>query len=94
MGSTHSFINLVGQYCFIMNIAFVSDQYWPSLSGVSVSIDAFSKELIKMGHHVFLFAPEYPDSAKADSQWVGTNIFRFRSYEISFNKENRLEGSI
>ena len=90
MGSTHSFINLVGQYCFIMNIAFVSDQYWPSLSGVSVSIDAFSKELIKMGHHVFLFAPEYPDSAKADSQWVGTNIFRFRSYEISFNKENRL----
>jgi 1,2-diacylglycerol 3-alpha-glucosyltransferase len=77
-------------YSLIMNIAFVSDQYWPSMSGVSVSIDSFSNELSKMGHKVFLLAPEYPDSAKCDSQWGGTNIFRFGSRRIPFDDENRL----
>lgn len=73
-----------------MNIAFISDQYWPSLSGVCVSIDAFTQELVKMGHQIFLFAPEYPDSEESNSEWKGTGIFRFRSYQIPFNDENRL----
>ena len=60
------------------------------MSGVSVSIDSFSKELVKMGHQVFLLAPEYPDSAQYDTQWAGTNIYRFRANRIPFDDENRL----
>lgn len=73
-----------------MNIALISDQYWPSMSGVSVSIDTFSKELTAMGHRIFLFVPEYPGSAYYDSRYDGTEIFRFRSARIPFNEENRL----
>ena len=43
-----------------MNIAYFSDQYWPSISGVSVSVDAFRKNLCLMGHRVVLFVPDYP----------------------------------
>ncbi len=73
-----------------MNIAFISDQYWPAMSGVTVSIDIFTREFIKMGHSVSLFVPEYPDSEKFDSQFPGTGLFRFPSWRIFFNDENRL----
>ena len=51
-----------------MNIVYVSDQYWPSISGVSVSIDAFRKELLKMGHTVFLLVPDYPNAMELDKK--------------------------
>ena len=74
----------------IMNIAFFSDQYWPSISGVSVSIDSFSKELTKIGHNVFLFVPDYPGAKATDVALCRQNIYRFRSYKVLFNDENRL----
>ena len=73
-----------------MNIVFASDQYWPSISGLSVSIDSFSKELTKMGHHVFLLVPDYPGVAELDHKTNVSKIYRFKSFKLFFNKENRL----
>ncbi len=73
-----------------MIIAYFTDQYWPSISGVSVSVDAFSRELTKMGHRVYLFVPDYPGAAVQDEIKDRKNIFRFRSYKVPFNDENRL----
>jgi 1,2-diacylglycerol 3-alpha-glucosyltransferase len=73
-----------------MNIVYVSDQYWPVISGVSVSIDVFRNELTKMGHTVILLTPDYPDSAEVDKRMNVQNLYRFKSYKLSFNVENRL----
>ncbi|MDR3628857.1 MAG: glycosyltransferase [Desulfocapsaceae bacterium] len=73
-----------------MNIAYFSDQYWPSISGVSVSIDAFKKQLTLMGHRTALFVPEYPGSELHDQKEQLKDVFRFRSYKVLINDENRL----
>jgi 1,2-diacylglycerol 3-alpha-glucosyltransferase len=73
-----------------MIIAYVSDQYWPTISGVCVSIDAFRKELIKMGHTVHILAPSHPTSDAIDTQSGDKNIHRFRSFQVFFTKENYL----
>ena len=73
-----------------MNIVYVSDQYWPSVSGVSVSIDTFKDKFTKMGHQVTLLVPEYPEAASYDKRHHSQNIYRFKSYSLIFNKENRL----
>jgi len=69
-----------------MKIVYATDQYWPCVSGVSVSIDSFRKELEAMGHEIHILAPEYPGSVKDDSE----HIHRFRSSKVFFNDENRL----
>ncbi len=73
-----------------MKIAYFTDQYWPSISGVSVSVDAFAKELTNMGHEVFLFVPDYPGASESDTLKNRQNIFRFRSHKVPFNDENRI----
>jgi glycosyltransferase involved in cell wall biosynthesis len=73
-----------------MNIVFACDQYWPSISGVCVSLDAFRKQFTKMGHHVFLLVPDYPDAAEFDKKVRTENVYRFRSHKLSFNDENHL----
>lgn len=56
-----------------MRIAFFSDSYYPYVSGVVRSIDLFSRDLRKLGHEVFIFAPDYPDCHDEP------NIYRFSS---------------
>jgi 1,2-diacylglycerol 3-alpha-glucosyltransferase len=73
-----------------MVIAFISDQYWPTISGVCVSIDAFRKELIKMGHTVHILAPSHPTSDAIDKLSGDKNIHRFKSFQVFFTKENYL----
>jgi 1,2-diacylglycerol 3-alpha-glucosyltransferase len=73
-----------------MNIVHVTDQYWPSISGVSVTIDAYIKEFTKMGHNVFLLAPEYPNATEIDKKRNVSNLYRFKSYKVFFTLENRL----
>jgi glycosyltransferase involved in cell wall biosynthesis len=73
-----------------MKIAYFTDQYWPSISGVSVSIDSFRKQLCKMGHEVYVFVPNYPGAKELDEKRSYNNIFRFKSYKLFFNDENRL----
>ncbi len=73
-----------------MNIVYVSDQYWPSISGVPVSMDSFKDNFTQRGHNISLIVPDYPDAAEWDKKHNAKNIFRFRSRSIFFNKENRL----
>jgi glycosyltransferase involved in cell wall biosynthesis len=73
-----------------MTIVYFSDQYWPSISGVSVSVDAFKKELCLMGYRVVLFVPDYPDADAFDHNQQAKDVYRFKSHKIAFNDENRL----
>jgi len=73
-----------------MKIVNMTDQYWPTISGVSVSIDAFRHELIKKGHTVFIFAPDHPGASDLDKKMKTTNIRRFKSHTISFAQGNRI----
>jgi glycosyltransferase involved in cell wall biosynthesis len=45
-----------------MKIAMFSDAYWPRVNGVSVSIETYSRALIKLGHKVLIVCAEYPDT--------------------------------
>jgi len=73
-----------------MKIAIVTDQYWPCVSGVSVSIDSFRSEMESMGHEVHILAPGYcaAGAERGDAPLEG--VHRFRSRKILFNDENRL----
>jgi len=73
-----------------MNIVYASDQYWPRISGMAVSVDAFKNQLEKMGHKVYIFAPAYPGSKEIDAVMMNQRVFRFRSYGIFFSPEDRL----
>jgi 1,2-diacylglycerol 3-alpha-glucosyltransferase len=73
-----------------MTIAYFSDQYWPSISGVSVSVDAFKKQISRMGYRVVLFVPDYPGAGEYDQKEQVEDVFRFKSHKILFNDENRL----
>jgi 1,2-diacylglycerol 3-alpha-glucosyltransferase len=43
-----------------MKIGIFSDSYRPYVSGVVLSIETFSRELARLGHEIFIFAPDYP----------------------------------
>lgn len=60
-----------------MRIAICTDIYLPQLSGVADSIKILATELIKRGHEVRLYAPDFPGVAP-DSR-----IMRVPSYEIT-----------
>jgi hypothetical protein len=73
-----------------MNIIYATDSYWPRISGMGVSIDAFKSELDKKGHCVSIFAPNYPDAREDDRELDRKNIHRFRSYGLFFSEGDRL----
>jgi 1,2-diacylglycerol 3-alpha-glucosyltransferase len=73
-----------------MNIVYVSDQYWPSVSGVPVSMDSFKDNFAQKGHKVSLIVPDYPGASRWDEDHGVKDIFRFRSRALLLNKENRL----
>jgi glycosyltransferase involved in cell wall biosynthesis len=43
-----------------MKIGFFTDSYLPVIHGVTISIEAFRKNLEKRGHEVFIYAPSAP----------------------------------
>ncbi|MFP4017541.1 MAG: glycosyltransferase family 4 protein, partial [Halanaerobiales bacterium] len=67
-----------------MNIAFFTDSYKPYLSGVVKSIETFSKELEKLGHKVYIFAPDYPNVEKQKG------VYRFISIPVFAQNDFRL----
>ncbi len=73
-----------------MKIVYFSDQYWPVISGVSVSIDSFKNELAGKGNDVYLFTTDYPGAREFDEKVRNRNILRFKSHRLFFNEENRL----
>ncbi len=42
-----------------MKIAIFSDNFYPELSGITDSVVSLSKELVRLGHEICFFAPEY-----------------------------------
>ena len=42
-----------------MKIAMLTNNYKPFLGGVPISVERQAKELVKLGHEVTVFAPEY-----------------------------------
>jgi 1,2-diacylglycerol 3-alpha-glucosyltransferase len=65
-----------------MKIGIFSDSYRPYVSGVVLSIETFTSELARLGHEIFIFAPDYPQVKGKES-----NIFRFPSFHTPFNPE-------
>lgn len=65
-----------------MRIGFFTDSYKPYISGVVRSIETFAGELIKRGHKIYIFAPQYPDNRRSE-----TNIYRFPSFRTPFHSE-------
>lgn len=61
-----------------MNIAIFTNAYKPIISGVVNCIDLMRENLIKKGHNVFLFAPEF--SGYTDTE---KNIYRYPSVSLT-----------
>lgn len=68
----------------LMNIALVSDTYLPSKNGVATVVMQLKRSLEKMGHQVFLFTPERPQSEPE------TNVIRVRSRQSLVAKAERI----
>ena len=64
-----------------MRIAFFADSYKPYLSGVTYSAETLVKELRRLGHRVYVFAPRYPGHKDTDP-----DIFRFPSIAGGYPK--------
>ncbi len=73
-----------------MKIVYATDNYWPRFSGMAVSIDTFKNELERMGHEVFVFAPDYGHSKNKTVRPDAGGVFRFNSHKLHFSKEDRL----
>ena len=68
-----------------VNILFLSDVYFPRINGVSTSIHTLRRQLVEMGHHVHLVAPDY-FSPSEDESWIS----RIPSRYLPFDPEDRL----
>jgi glycosyltransferase involved in cell wall biosynthesis len=73
-----------------MKIIYGTDNYWPRISGMAVSIDALKDGLVKLGHEVYVFAPDYPNASELDKKAGNASIFRFPSIKLFFLEEDRL----
>ena len=62
-----------------MHIAFFTNTYLPTMSGVVRSIDTFRKAFSEMGHNVFIFAQKAHDF-EDDEPF----IFRYPALEVPF----------
>jgi 1,2-diacylglycerol 3-alpha-glucosyltransferase len=61
-----------------MKIGMFTDSYLPAHDGVATSVAAVSKQLKKLGHDVYIIAPEYPHTK--DPKYV-YRIFSVRIYK-------------
>jgi 1,2-diacylglycerol 3-alpha-glucosyltransferase len=67
-----------------MRILLISDVYLPRINGVSSSIRTFRRELQRLGHELWLIAPDYGAPAE-DEGW----IFRVPARVVPFDPEDR-----
>lgn len=71
-----------------MNIGIFTDTYFPQVSGVATSIKTLRDELIREGHHVYIFTSTDPHAdTKADEK---RGIYRFPSIPFIGFTERRL----
>jgi glycosyltransferase involved in cell wall biosynthesis len=73
-----------------------TDAYWPRVNGVTVSVDTFSRALIKEGHYVLIVCSFYPSDYDAVSAIQDENkpedprIVRVPSMPAFVTKEDRI----
>ena len=67
-----------------------TDTYWPRINGVTVAVDGFRRMLTRLGHEVFVFAPQYAKSSGAGHHADDDRIFRFRAFSAPFSPEDRI----
>jgi glycosyltransferase involved in cell wall biosynthesis len=61
-----------------MRIAMFTNNYYPFIGGVPISIDRLTRGLRSLGHHVTIFAPEYPGAPPdADPGIVRCKLLRY-----------------
>ncbi|MDR2608142.1 MAG: glycosyltransferase [Treponema sp.] len=60
-----------------MNIVMFTDAYWPRVNGISVSVESFSRALIRLGHRVMIVCSVYPESLSEE--------FKFFTGEVENN---------
>ncbi len=53
-----------------LKIAMFTNNYFPVIGGVPISIDRLSKGLRELGHEVYIFAPDYPDYKEKDNNVI------------------------
>lgn len=72
----------------ILRIGIFTDTYFPQVSGVATSIKTLRDELIKQGHHVYIFTTTDPHADKVADRYHG--IFRFPSVPFVSFPERRI----
>jgi len=60
-----------------MKIGVLTDSYYPQLNGVVISIDNFTRELRRLGHEVYIFAPLLKNYKDKDR-----NVFRISNFKV------------
>ncbi len=64
-----------------MKIAMFTDSYYPAVDGVVTSLSTVSRELERIGHEVFIFAPE-PSKGERVQDITKGGTFYFRSFRF------------
>ncbi|MGC8764418.1 MAG: glycosyltransferase [Brevinematia bacterium] len=69
-----------------MKVVVGTDTYWPRVNGVTVSVQTLKRELEKLGHECYVFAPAYTDTREVEK-----NIIRVPALGVAtISKEDRL----
>ena len=81
----------------VMNIVMFTDAYWPRVNGVTVSVDSYSRSLIKAGHQVLVVCSFYPEALNNPASILdnpetegGPRIVRVPSLPLFISKEDRI----
>ncbi|MCL2196702.1 MAG: glycosyltransferase [Treponema sp.] len=80
-----------------MKIAMFTDSYWPRVNGVTVSVDSFSRALIKEGHDVLIVCSSYPEDGNIPISFYENPskaneplVVKVPSLPVFISKEDRL----
>jgi len=80
-----------------MKIVMFSDAYWPRVNGVTVSVDSYSRALVKAGHKVLIICSSYPEGLNLPlippddfKDEDGLKIVRVPSMPAFITKEDRI----
>ncbi|MCF7928414.1 MAG: glycosyltransferase [Spirochaetales bacterium] len=78
-----------------MNIAYLSDTFWPRINGVTISVETFATALVNAGHNVLLLVPDYKTEDRKTQEKDRTynfTVHRYSSYQLILtpDKEDRL----
>jgi glycosyltransferase involved in cell wall biosynthesis len=76
-----------------MKIVMFTDAYWPRVNGVTVSVDSFSRSLVKAGHEVLIICSSYPETnftAPLREQEGDPMVVRVPSMPALITKEDRI----